>query len=76
MKTDFDFRTTESNAPTIFRDDFNAHKQTLNPTQAWSLFFTGGKADNSLGFNPVLGLVFTSLAVGLAVVSIVSSGTV
>jgi hypothetical protein len=73
MKTDFDFPTAELIGPVAFRPDFNNHTQTLNATQAWSLFFTAGKADNALGFEPELGKFFTNLTFGIAGITILSS---
>ena len=75
MKTELN-RTTKPIAPSnpvIFEPNFNSHQQTLNATQAWSLFFTGGKADNALGFEPTLGRVFTLITVAIPTASIVSS---
>ncbi len=73
MKTDFDFPAADLIGPVAFRPDFNNSTESLNATQSWSLFFTGGKADNALGFEPELGRFFTFAAIGIAAASIMSS---
>jgi hypothetical protein len=81
MKTNFDSLRLDSNAfesstalePMIFHNDFNDKTVALNGTQAWSLFFTGGKTDKILGFEPGLGRLFTLTTIAITAVSIVSS---
>jgi hypothetical protein len=81
MKTNFDslrlganaFESSTTLEPMVFHNDFNDKTVALNGTQAWSLFFTGGKTDKILGFEPGLGRLFTLTTVAVAAVSIVSS---
>lgn len=81
MKTNFDSLRSDSKAfdsstalePMVFHNDFNDKTVALSATQAWSLFFTGGKTDRVLGFEPGLGRLFTLTTVAIAAVSIVSS---
>jgi hypothetical protein len=81
MKTNFDslrlgandFESAAVIEPMVFHNDFNDKIVALNATQAWSLFFTGGKNDRVLGFEPGLGRLFTLTTVAIAAVSIVSS---
>jgi hypothetical protein len=73
MKTDFDFPAATLIGPVAFRPNFNSSDESLTATQAWSLFFTAGKADNALGFEPELGKFFTNVTVGIVAVSILSS---
>ncbi|ELS30689.1 MULTISPECIES: hypothetical protein [Pseudanabaena] len=47
----------------IFTNSFNRF-QTINATQAWSLFLTGCKQDNSLGDNPMIGKYLTVSILG------------
>jgi hypothetical protein len=67
MRTDFDYPQTELVGPVVFRPDFNSNSQSINSNQAWSLFFTGGKDENALGFNTELGAFFTNLLIAIAV---------
>jgi hypothetical protein len=73
MKTDFDFPAADLIGPVAFRPDFNNGTETLNAIQSWSLFFTAGKADNALGFEPELGRFFTYTTFAIAAASIMSS---
>ncbi len=66
MITDLDFQSPELFGPVVFRPDFNSFK-TVNASQAWSLFFTGGKEDKQLDSNPRIGLFLTSILLGLGV---------
>lgn len=59
MKTDFDFDGRYLAQPTVFRPDFNDFA-TLNPTQAWSMFFTASQQETVLGTDPELGQFFTN----------------
>lgn len=73
MKTDFDFPAAELIGPVAFRPNFNSGSESLTATQAWSLFFTAGQADNALGFEPELGNFFTNVAFAIAATTIFSS---
>jgi hypothetical protein len=53
-------------APVVFRSTFNQF-EPINANQAWSLFFTGGNEDKTLGFNPEAGRFFTNLLIAIAV---------
>ncbi|AFY35435.1 hypothetical protein Cal7507_5090 [Calothrix sp. PCC 7507] len=66
MITDLDFRSPELFGPVVFRPDFNSFK-TINASQAWSLFFTGGREDKQLDSNPRIGLFFTSILLALGI---------
>ncbi len=68
MTTNLDLNFSELFAPVVFRADFNSF-ENINATQAWSLFFTGGKEDKTLGFNPQAGLFYT-----IILLAIVASG--
>lgn len=70
MKTDFDFPKPALLGPVVFRPDFNSQEETVNVNQAWSLFFTAGREDKVLGFNPEVGRFFTNLLVAIGVVGI------
>ena len=65
MKTDLDFGKKDLFGPVVFRSDFNSF-ESINATQAWSLFFTGSQEDKALGFNPELGQFFNNLLIALA----------
>ncbi len=74
MKTKFSpSLNRELGEPVIFQDKFNDHSERLTATEAWSLFFTGGKSENSLGSEPVLGRVATAATVALAAAGVLSS---
>jgi hypothetical protein len=73
MKTKFTPATANLSEPVVFQDKFNDHSQTLNATQAWSLFFTGGKSENSLGTEPVMGRAATAATVAIAAAGVLSS---
>jgi hypothetical protein len=66
MKTDFDFPKKDLIGPVVFRPDFN-NFETINATQAWSLFFTRGQQDNSLGQGNELGKFFTNVLIAIGV---------
>jgi len=53
-------------APVVFRSDFNKF-ESINANQAWSLFFTAGKEDKELGFEPEIGRFFTNLLIAIGV---------
>lgn len=59
MKHDLDYNSRELFGPVVFRPDFNSFK-TINASQAWSLFLTGGREDKELGSSAQVGLFFTS----------------
>lgn len=65
MITDFDFKNPSLFGPVIFRPAFNAF-EPINGTQAWSLLFTGGREDKTLGLSPKVGISFTSLLFAIA----------
>ncbi len=67
MQTDFDIiRNKDLFAPVVFRSDFNQGEQ-ISTNQAWSLFFTAGQEDKTLGFQPELGKFFTNLLIAIGV---------
>ena len=64
MKTDLDFTSPELFSPVVFRSAFNSF-EAINPSQAWSLFFSGGREDKALGFGSQTGIFFTSTLIAL-----------
>lgn len=67
MQTDFDIiRNKDLFAPVVFRSDFNQGEQ-ISTNQAWSLFFTAGQEDKTLGFQPELGNFFINLLIAVGV---------
>ncbi|MBD2344752.1 hypothetical protein [Anabaena subtropica] len=66
MINDLDFQTPELFGSVVFRPDFNSFK-TINASQAWSLFFTGGREDKQLDSNPQIALFLTSVLVALGI---------
>ncbi|OIP73517.1 MAG: hypothetical protein AUK48_09790 [Oscillatoriales cyanobacterium CG2_30_44_21] len=56
----------------IFTASFNKF-QKINATQAWSLFLTGCKNDDSLGKNPMMGRYLTVAILGAAIAQIVEA---
>lgn len=60
-------------APVVFRSEFNQFKD-INANQAWSLFFTAGQEDKSLGFNPEAGRFFTNTLIGIGVAGAIIGG--
>ncbi|PMB01414.1 hypothetical protein CEN49_27665 [Fischerella thermalis CCMEE 5273] len=55
--------------PVVFRSSFN-HFEEINATQAWSLFFTGGKEDKALGLSSTIGRFFNLSLIAIAIASI------
>ncbi|MER3495274.1 MAG: hypothetical protein C4323_25840 [Mastigocladus sp. ERB_26_2] len=55
--------------PVVFRSSFN-HFEKINATQAWSLFFTGGKEDKALGLSSTIGRFFNLSLIAIAIASI------
>jgi hypothetical protein len=67
MKTDFNiFGNKDLFAPVIFRSDFNKFDR-IDVNQAWSLFFTAGKEDKTLGSEIELGKFFTNTLAAVVV---------
>ncbi len=64
MRTDFDIANNYKVLPTIFRADFN-NSATINANQAWSLFFTAGRDDAALGYNPEVGQFFNNILIAV-----------
>ncbi|MBD2489366.1 hypothetical protein [Aulosira sp. FACHB-615] len=67
MRTDFDFPKKDMIGSVVFRPDFN-NFETINVNQAWSLFFSKGQDDKTLGQNVELGRFFTNLIIALVTV--------
>ncbi|NWF59779.1 MAG: hypothetical protein HXY43_10925 [Fischerella sp.] len=67
MKTDFNYPNKDLLGPVVFRPEFNNFEK-INLNQAWSLFFTAGQEDKTLGQEIEFGWFFTNLliAVGIA----------
>ncbi|TYQ24404.1 hypothetical protein PseudUWO311_19040 [Pseudanabaena sp. UWO311] len=53
----------------IFTSSFNRF-QTINATQAWSLFLTACKKDDSLGKDPMIGKYVTVALLGAIIAQI------
>lgn len=71
MRTDFDLPNNKDLfAPVVFRSDFN-NKKAIDSNQAWSLFFTAGQEDKTLGFEPEVGRFFTNLLIAVGVTEII-----
>lgn len=68
MRTNYDFKNTDLSSPVAFRSNFN-NFQSINPTQAWSLFFTASKEDKLFGSNSKAGLFFT-ICLGVTVLAL------
>ena len=67
MNADLDiFQNKDLFAPVVFRSTFNKF-ESINGNQAWSLFFTGGNEDKTLGFNPESGRFFTNVLIAIVV---------
>ncbi len=66
MRTDFDFPQKDLLGPVVFRPNFN-NFETINVNQAWSLFFSAGQDDNTLGKETELGRFFTNLLIAVGV---------
>jgi hypothetical protein len=56
----------------IFTSSFNRF-QTINATQAWSLFLTLCKTDTSLGKNPMIGKYVTVAILGAVIAQILEA---
>ncbi|BAZ20435.1 hypothetical protein NIES4073_13110 [Kalymmatonema gypsitolerans NIES-4073] len=65
MTSNLNFKSPELFGSVVFRPDFNSFK-TINASQAWSLFLTGGREDKELGSSPQIGLFFTSILLAVA----------
>ncbi len=72
MKTNFNYEGDNLFTPIIFRPDFN-DGATLNITQAWSLFFTGGKEENALSDKPEKAWFYTNLLMAIVVTGIIGA---
>ena len=56
----------------IFSSSFNRF-QTINATQAWSLFLTVCKKDDALGKNPMIGKYLTVAILGAIIAQILEA---
>ena len=56
----------------IFTSNFNKF-QSINATQAWSLFLTGCKKDDSFGKNPMIGKYLTVAILGSVIAQILEA---
>ncbi|MBE9205027.1 hypothetical protein IQ244_00440 [Nostoc sp. LEGE 06077] len=66
MINNLNFQSPELFGSVVFTPDFNSFK-TINPSQAWSLFFTGGREDNKLDSKPRISLLFTMIVLALGI---------
>ena len=58
--------------PTLFTPDFNQF-QTINVTQAWSLFFTASRSKAALGNNSSVGYIITIALLAAVVAGILEA---
>ena len=65
MATKLDLNFPELFASVVFRTSFNSF-ENISATQAWSLFFSGGKENKTFGFNPQVGLFQTTILLSIA----------
>ncbi|MGJ5675834.1 MAG: hypothetical protein ACR9NN_19815 [Nostochopsis sp.] len=56
-------------SPVVFRSGFNNFEK-INATQAWSLFFTGGREDKTLGLSPTVGSFLNLSLIAIAIAGI------
>ena len=70
MKSKFNYEGKNLFTPIIFRPDFN-DGATLNMTQAWSLFFTGGQEVDALSARPEFAWFYTNLLIATVVTGII-----
>ena len=70
MKTKFNYSDQNQITPVIFRADFNDFA-TINMTQAWSLFFTGGRKVNAFNNSPEKAGFYTNLLIATVVTGII-----
>lgn len=65
IQTDLGIALSYTAAPAaVFNDNFNNFAR-ITATEAWSLFFTAGRADAALGKNPELGRLFNNILLGI-----------
>ncbi|WP_197036069.1 hypothetical protein [Fischerella sp. PCC 9605] len=67
--TDVDLTSPSVFSPVVFRPGFN-HFEKINATQAWSLFFTGGREDKALGLSPTVGRFYNLSLIAIAIAGI------
>lgn len=58
QRPDFDVRDAELQKPIVFRASFN-HFETINLSQAWSLWVTGCRDDGVFGMTSTAGWFWT-----------------
>ncbi|WP_414590423.1 hypothetical protein [Anabaena sp. CCY 9614] len=66
MTHNLNFKSPQLFSPVVFSSEFNSFK-SINASQAWSLFFTGGREDRKLDSNPRISLLFTSVLLALGI---------
>ena len=62
MTQTFDYTPENATVPVVFQEDFRY--ATISATQAWSLFFTGGKKENNLGEKRMIGWLWNYFLFG------------
>ena len=73
LKADFDFASSYLFAAAmVFNSDFN-NIAPITSDQAWSLFFTAGREDAILGFNPNLEILFNHILLRIVLTVALSS---
>ncbi|MBD2514446.1 hypothetical protein H6G93_05385 [Nostoc sp. FACHB-973] len=65
MRTNVALTNPSLFSPVVFGLGFN-HFEKINATQAWSLFFTGGRGDQALGLSPTVGRFFNFSLLAIA----------
>lgn len=58
--------------PVVFQSQFNEF-ENINATNAWSLFFSGGKSEDAVGIGPTFGRLLTLITVAFVAVGIVTA---
>ena len=71
MGTEFTYDNKNLYTPVIFREDFTNANLSLN--QAWSLFFTAGEEENSLGRNKKTGWFFNNTLIAFVITAIMGA---
>ncbi|AFY79755.1 hypothetical protein Ple7327_4665 [Pleurocapsa sp. PCC 7327] len=69
MRTNAGLTSPSVFSPVVFRPGFN-HFEKINATQAWSLFFTGGRENKAFGLSSTIGRFFNLGSIAIAIAGI------
>lgn len=69
MRTDFDYPSQDLLGPVVFRPNFNEF-ENINSNQAWSLFFSAGQDDKTLGEQQEFGNLFNNILIAIGVTGV------